>query len=92
MTNGGVKCLGSNNIAEAGYWASNVAEDVPGLNSGATAIAAGFYHTCAIVSNGAKCWGTNVNGELGNGQGAYIPRPVNVFGTGLQLYLPVVMR
>ncbi len=40
---------------------------VPGL-TGVTAIAAGSYHTCALLSNGAvDCWGEDQLGTLGNG-------------------------
>jgi len=37
------------------------------IASGATAISAGCYHTCAIVSSAVKCWGDNYDGEMGNG-------------------------
>ena len=34
----------------------------------ATAIAAGYHHTCAILDNSSvKCWGANANGQLGLG-------------------------
>ena len=39
-----------------------------GTGRTATAIAAGWYHTCAILDNGAvKCWGHNCVGQLGLG-------------------------
>jgi len=44
-----------------------VAGDVP-LDAAATAIAVGYYHTCAVL-NGSKvrCWGANEVGQLGLG-------------------------
>lgn len=34
----------------------------------ATAVAAGWYHTCAVLSSGgADCWGDNERGDLGDG-------------------------
>jgi alpha-tubulin suppressor-like RCC1 family protein len=42
-------------------------------------VAAGFYHTCALMNNGAaQCWGDNFRGQLGDGTktGRLVPTPV----------------
>ena len=52
-----------------------------GKLTGATQIAAGNYHTCAVVAGGAvKCWGDNYWGELGNGTTNDSRVPVGVVG------------
>jgi alpha-tubulin suppressor-like RCC1 family protein len=54
-----------------------------GLGDGVTAISAGAFHTCAILTDGsAECWGLNANGQLGNGSTGLEPRPVEVDGIG----------
>jgi alpha-tubulin suppressor-like RCC1 family protein len=45
----------------------NTPTPVLGLSAGMRSISAGSYHTCAVDSgNGARCWGQNTKGQLGN--------------------------
>ena len=53
--------------------------DVTGL-AGATAIAGGAAHTCAIVAGGVRCWGANGDGQLGDGSHTPSTAPVVVPG------------
>ncbi len=69
--NGTVYCWGDNlsgdvGIGSPGYGASG---DVDlGTGRTATALAAGYRHTCALLDNGSvKCWGLNASGQLGVG-------------------------
>ena len=49
--------------------------------SGAVAIDAGNRHTCAVLGNGtARCWGYNLNGQLGDGTTTNSIAPVTVSG------------
>ncbi len=49
--------------------------------TGATEVAAGFVHTCAVVSDGtARCWGANDKGQLGDGTTTASVQPVVVAG------------
>jgi hypothetical protein len=79
---GGVKCWGSDSKVgndTIPYGESYSPVDVLGLTSNVTAIAAGRFHACAVLTDGsAKCWGTNWNGQLGNGEGPDSNAPVTV--------------
>ena len=82
---GGVKCWGWDSFGQLGdgtsYPMRRAPVDVSGLSSGATAIAAGNAHTCALTSGGGvKCWGDNVYGELGDNSTTMRLAPVDVSG------------
>ena len=99
-TSGGVKCWGYNSDGQLGNGTTldhRIPMDVVGLTSGMRAIAAsgrgGYWtdigsHTCALTnSGGVKCWGFNLNGQLGDGTTAtrrYTPADVNGLTSGVQ--------
>lgn len=92
VSGGAVDCWGFNEDGELGddtstgpqtcntYSCSTTPVAVTGL-SGATAIASGSEHTCALVSGGTvECWGHNNGGQLGNGTTTNSLTPAMVTG------------
>lgn len=87
LTNaGGVKCWGYNYSGQLGNNStadSSAPVDVFGLTSGVAKV---YFdksgaHACVIMnSGGAKCWGTNSSGELGDVSKINKSTPVDVFG------------
>lgn len=87
-TGGAAECWGDNSSGEIGNGTLNQANTpsgVSGLSSGVASISGGFNFTCAVLSDGAaKCWGFNLDGELGDGTASSSPSetPVAVSGLG----------
>jgi alpha-tubulin suppressor-like RCC1 family protein len=69
---GGVRCWGWNVYGQLGNGGSSNVLSPPSISVGAgvAQIAAGQYHTCALISGtgGLRCWGSNTYGQLGNGR------------------------
>ena len=70
LSDGTVKCWGSNNSGELGD-GTNVDKNSPTMIAsltGVTSIVSGASHVCALLSDQTvKCWGYNYSGELGDG-------------------------
>jgi prepilin-type N-terminal cleavage/methylation domain-containing protein len=65
--------------------ASPIAAATPGALVGrtVTSVEAGAGHTCAVADGLAFCWGTNTNGNLGNGTTTNSSTPVAVSTAGV---------
>ncbi|NBY46341.1 MAG: hypothetical protein EBQ56_00920, partial [Proteobacteria bacterium] len=89
-------CWGSNGSGQVGVNA-DLSNPMPGMNSNVTSpqavqgqtsftsVSAGESHTCGVTATGtAYCWGSNQNGQLGNGLSAsWVANPVPSVVTGL---------
>lgn len=84
VSGGAAKCWGYNAYNQLGDGTTSprsVPTPVSGLSSGVVSISAGSYHSCAVTSSGgAKCWGYNGEGQLGDSSNSQRASPVNVAG------------
>ena len=83
-SSGGVMCWGLGAQGELGDGTTTFMRTEPvqavGLFSGATAVTANEWGTCALASGGAKCWGLNATGQVGDGTTTERLAPVDVSG------------
>jgi alpha-tubulin suppressor-like RCC1 family protein len=88
LMDGSVRCWGSNGSGQLGVDApllqsSLVPVAVVGLPTRANTVSCGFTHTCALLADSSThCWGSNHEGQLGNGTAEPFSRqlPVRVHG------------
>ena len=77
-------CWGSNAFGQLGIGNTtnhSSPVQVTALGTSVTSVSAGNLHTCATKSNGTVwCWGSNANGQLGNGGTTDRSSPVRVTG------------
>jgi alpha-tubulin suppressor-like RCC1 family protein len=81
-----VQCWGVNPFGALGDGTTTAAlapTRIASLTSGVSAIAAGSFHTCALLSatGGVQCWGMSTSGQTGDG---IMPQP----GSWYQLNVP----
>jgi len=87
---GGVKCWGNNHDGQLGDGTDSeqlTPVEVKGLSGGVLAITARWRHTCALTSGGgAKCWGNNHEGQLGDSTkvGKHVPVDVEGLSSGVK--------
>lgn len=84
---GGAKCWGDNAFGQLGDGTDARQRTRPvavsGLFSGVDSVGAGAFHSCALAAGGSvKCWGSNSDGQLGDGQSEGRSAPVEVSGLG----------
>jgi len=83
VAGGRVQCWGYNKWGQLGLGAlwddAGSPMVVQALPPGAVSIAAGFFHTCALLADGGvHCWGRGDSGQLGNGARVNNGQPVQV--------------
>ncbi|MDP4074428.1 fibronectin type III domain-containing protein [Acidovorax sp. A1169] len=88
-TAGAVQCWGRNLFGQLGdgtTTSKSTPQPVAGMASGVAAISGGTVHTCALTTAGAvHCWGTNNEGQLGDGSttNKSTPQPVTGLASGV---------
>jgi alpha-tubulin suppressor-like RCC1 family protein len=86
VVGGAIRCWGDNTYGQLGSAPSATPATTPQPVAGLTNVAdvaAGFTFSCARMNDlTIRCWGRNVNGELGNGTGVDSFSPVAVSGIG----------
>lgn len=86
VVNGDVDCWGTNEYGALGNGTTGGSSETPATVAGitgATAVATGGTHTCALMTDATvRCWGANLWGELGDGTHTSHYTPEEVKGLG----------
>jgi alpha-tubulin suppressor-like RCC1 family protein len=86
LTDGSARCWGNGSQGQIGAGnntQSVLPVQVSGLTSGVAQIGAGYYHTCAVLTDGSvRCWGYGPNGQLGDGNTVQTATPIVVPNLG----------
>mgnify|MGYP002399958061 CR=1 FL=1 len=83
-TAGDVGCFGVNSEGQVGNGTTGVRTDLPTFAlAGASAIASGDEHVCALVVGDVWCWGDNLNEQLGPGAAPGTDETTPILVTGL---------
>ena len=82
LTDASVRCWGSVTGASGADAIVGSPTTVAGVTATSRGLAVGFHHACAIapVDDSIRCWGTNDDGELGDGTKTASSAPVAVRG------------
>jgi alpha-tubulin suppressor-like RCC1 family protein len=86
LADGTVKCWGHNDYGQLGDGTTsqrNTPASVSGITSSnpAAVISAGGNHSCAILTDGTvRCWGSNAEGQIGDGTTSQRNTPASVSG------------
>ena len=85
LKGGRLKCWGNNSGGQLGDGSTTERHrpaQVKGLTRGVRSVSVGYYHACALRTNGTvKCWGYNNSGGIGNRtSGNEYHRPKLVYG------------
>lgn len=84
---GGVWCWGANGYGQLGFGTVGTTDVAPGqvvgIGAAARSITVGAQHACAVtVAGGLRCWGVNLDRQLGNGTTTSSVAPVTPTGLG----------
>jgi alpha-tubulin suppressor-like RCC1 family protein len=75
LSTGAVKCWGANQACQVGDGTQtnrSAPVAVMNMSTGVASVSNGEQHSCALKTDGSvKCWGINVDGELGTGAGGF---------------------
>lgn len=86
LTASGASCWGWNSTGQmgtglGGAYQTYAINAVAGT-TGATVISMGGSHACVLVDGQAKCWGSNLSGQFGDGSRSPVAAPTQVTGLG----------